>query len=881
MEQTKEWRDEEQLKDNVYASLELREKIAYVNAQNVQKEFGAGRFEDRYTHVVAGEYSHVQKQSDDERRLVKSLWENPYFAHIQLAVTEDDSIEHYMFSDSESLEEVVYITEDRSTCIVPFKQNRERPLLNKLRILPTAPSDADLDVEVYDARNGKRYHTIYKPQIIRNVDIYKRKLRSVTSLLGIFEPKAELPEAQESTEYATVVADDLLARRLEENRTDASLRNIISTLQKKQFEIIQSDIGFNFAVQGCAGSGKTQCMIHRLFFLRESLSESGWNKVVLITPTQLFRNYSSELMKRYRLTDVVNMSLPDFYCKLLEAYDSRFRNRQYRFELSEEYLPDEYLQQVYSSEMMAMIDNEIDHAIQKHVESGLYLLDEELDPKTVINIDMINNIVVHLTDRIAKFDETEKSLSELPEYQEHRKQMDDLEKQLKALQRKQGELLETKEKLDSSKKQFDALQEEITAAEHERATWKEKGERDIDILIEVLRKCEEELEKHSTFRHASDYTEALYRLCDVTESWGKSNQYNQEYTELLECIVDECKQKMLAFTKKMSSAAWTRDYEKRVKANEEAITGIADDITLNQLYQEDESKWLSSQNVEDAQKQRRSQRAALERSRYYLSRIESSVFEQEVWDALTPLKTKYGIKTLEIEELSDRHKKQTRILYKSDLLFYLKIYATLHTTKDLPDYSLICIDEGQDLHRADYDFLQKIYPHAQYNIFGDVVQSLHESCGISDWESETGVDTVYSLNSNYRNTPAIVKFCNDIFGEHMEYCGKVLPEQNPTVIHRASELTQIIRGIKPTVIIKDRQAFDDLIRRAGLSEQEAVYIDTKAEDVPAGKIACFTIFAAKGLEFTNVLVYAKDMNRNQRIVACTRAMERLYYCLPK
>ena len=78
-------------------------------------------------------------------------------------------------------------------------------------------------------------------------------------------------------------ADEMLVELLDENRDDPILKNIISTLQQQQFTIIEADTNQSFIVQGCAGSGKSQCIFHRLFFLRDELSDKGWDKVVLIT----------------------------------------------------------------------------------------------------------------------------------------------------------------------------------------------------------------------------------------------------------------------------------------------------------------------------------------------------------------------------------------------------------------------------------------------------------------------------------------------------------------------------------------------------------------------------------------------------------------------
>lgn len=69
-------------------------------------------------------------------------------------------------------------------------------------------------------------------------------------------------------------------------------------------------------------------------------------------------------MKRYQLSDVYNCSLADLYRNLLSAYDDRFKDRQYIYQLTEEYLPDGYLFAVYAEENVQRIENEIDKAIK-------------------------------------------------------------------------------------------------------------------------------------------------------------------------------------------------------------------------------------------------------------------------------------------------------------------------------------------------------------------------------------------------------------------------------------------------------------------------------------------------------------------------------------
>ena len=201
----------------------------------------------------------------------------------------------------------------------------------------------------------------------------------------------------------------------------------------------------------------------------------------------------------------------------------------------------------------------------------------------------------------------------------------------------------------------------------------------------------------------------------------------------------------------------------------------------------------------------------------------------------------------------------------------------LHPNAELPQYSLICIDEGQDLHRADYDILHGLYPRAVFNVFGDVDQVLHSACGISDWRGQTGIDIVYPLTTNYRNTASIVDFCNKQFDVEMDYIGSVDRTQKPVVAEDILEVKDIITTKDVVVIVKDKEMYQDLCDEVGINPGLYTYLDTTSDKPQENQKECYSIFAAKGLEFSNVFVYAKNMTKNQKVVACTRAMGGLYY----
>ena len=124
--------------------------------------------------------------------------------------------------------------------------------------------------------------------------------------------------------------------------------------------------------------------------------------------------------------------------------------------------------------------------------------------------------------------------------------------------------------------------------------------------------------------------------------------------------------------------------------------------------------WIRSKMEEyEGEKIKRTiNKKVLKKSKNILSHLEIIVFEKNIWDILLEIKQKNGVDSFVIEPVDEKRKRETKILYKSDLLFYLQLYAELYPEVKLPDYLHFCIDEAQDLHKADYQIIKKLFPHA-------------------------------------------------------------------------------------------------------------------------------------------------------------------------
>ena len=135
---------------------------------------------------------------------------------------------------------------------------------------------------------------------------------------------------------------------------------------------------------------------------------------------------------------------------------------------------------------------------------------------------------------------------------------------------------------------------------------------------------------------------------------------------------------------------------------------------------------------------------------------------------------------------------------------------------------------------------------------------------------------VFPLDRNYRNEASIVEFCNRKFGCSMKYIGQAKEKRMPKELGNIREILPVLNEKNVAVIVKDKSSFTRLHKAVG-DKVPLEFLDTNSDSLANDRIPCYSIFAAKGLEFPVVLVISDDMTKNQRIVACTRATERLYY----
>ncbi|EEM16727.1 MULTISPECIES: HelD family protein [Bacillus] len=114
------------------------------------------------------------------------------------------------------------------------------------------------------------------------------------------------------------LADDFLLYRLGENK-DNKLKDIVSTIQSEQNDIIRAEKNMPLLIQGVAGSGKTTIALHRLAFLiyeyREQLEAE---RMIVFAPNSLFLDYISSVLPELGVGNIRQTTFQDWALNTLD-----------------------------------------------------------------------------------------------------------------------------------------------------------------------------------------------------------------------------------------------------------------------------------------------------------------------------------------------------------------------------------------------------------------------------------------------------------------------------------------------------------------------------------------------------------------------------------
>lgn len=153
-----------------------------------------------------------------------------------------------------------------------------------------------------------------------------------------------------------ILFDPYLREIIKNRKEEPAIKDIIETIQEKQYEIITCPERKSFILQGCAGSGKTMIMLHRLSYLMYNNEDIKSRDVLVLTPSDSFNAFIDELAAVLELERVKTITIYEYFLQVLK---NEHIDLSQKIDRSAKESP-EYLAYIYSPEFMKDIKKKLD-----------------------------------------------------------------------------------------------------------------------------------------------------------------------------------------------------------------------------------------------------------------------------------------------------------------------------------------------------------------------------------------------------------------------------------------------------------------------------------------------------------------------------------------
>ena len=157
------------------------------------------------------------------------------------------------------------------------------------------------------------------------------------------------------------INDEMLQEVLSNNSSD-KMKNIVTTIQKEQNEIIRDTANKYMIIQGVAGSGKTSVALHRIAYLLYKEKNLSYSNILIFSPNDIFTEYISDVLPELGERNVLNTTFNDLLEQYLKKFGklekfSNFLERVYDNNIKSDYIFNRY---------------ELDCFIQSYIKSHIF-----------------------------------------------------------------------------------------------------------------------------------------------------------------------------------------------------------------------------------------------------------------------------------------------------------------------------------------------------------------------------------------------------------------------------------------------------------------------------------------------------------------------------
>lgn len=714
----------------------------------------------------------------------------------------------------------------------------------------------DNAAEEYDGvvigKHGEKYETHCQLKMKRQINMFFDKVKSVIHFFPTMDEEAE-----------QIIADEFLQELLN-RRSGQEFKNIVFSIQKKQGKIIQTPFKQNLIVQGCAGSGKSMIMLHRLpIVIYDNPNSLDRNNLYIITPSIAYIQMANNMRIDLEIEDLKMGTLEQYYNHVLEKYNispEKYGTIKPYIKLNQE-----NLNYVYSSECIKDISTQIEDiieasAINYKAAYGMLNMEEKINRKVATTpANKIHEKTVKIQAVLNKNDASLKSY--------HRNTFDLLKK------------------LDEFARQLETRKIAVTRGVAKRITEEEQ----------IIEKNERELSKiENREDHKVKYQNHLNSI-KAAQNKITNLKKTQEIVELDESHFDVLKIKakqirqlldlFVAVKSERMNMSLTEQYQ--MIANKELLCISCNEIIKEVSFIED-PYWEYAESIVSGVKKLKQPLTSLSTNdnlylpQAYLQKlIDTNTYYSEV-----AMNTVHKIYLLLMKKLGQEPDEKGRLdALECSPYLYLQILYQFYGMPDGAKESLITIDEAQNLAPEELRLIKAVNgKKVVLNLFGDVKQHVEGEKGIDDWKKISDIASFKKeyMQENYRNARQITAYCNKRFKLDMHAIN--LDGTGVHEIRNESDFEESFYGIfqKPQnvglscIIVKNESEAEELLAKYGMYISRIHNMAKGSVELQRTKWNLMTVDQSKGLEFETVFAISGRMSENEKYITYTRALDELY-----
>lgn len=750
----------------------------------------------------------------------------------------------------------------------------------------------------------------------------------------IFEEEYDIRENAEIT-------DPLLHIILADKRRHHEMTNIVFSIQAKQREIMNLPQDKNIIVQGCAGSGKTMILLHRISLLLNDYPELKAENILILTPNQLFNESLQGVSAELEITKVKRKSIDMFYQEILKSYLSEWEATEEWKDETQIYTDNE-LKTLYSRKTFADVLIEERHVLTDEEATVEKLFEEiksllqrnEIVKRTNTNSkDRYFNQVVGILEKLAeRVKEARSGVSRIGQkienderrIEESTNLATDARKKvlgvtvgmLAKLQERKDECEKRREELDAGYKNLCSELERAKQSRENKSYISSTGEIDIALMkasedtdvqrmakkIQELTAEEEKLEKQKSKLTAYNVSQKIELQRKILECETELALIVEEIPKVEDRLTieqeNEKKKQIVELQREIkqnnsSMAVCIKCLETMKKTDEEwpDLTRIEGHEIISDVIEEyqkvKETIRIQTGRANNIRKEIDAAKQELDKLNNQLPTNEENKIIRQLNEKIESFSPTVLMKQV-IAEIYKRQKIKIHENCRIYILFMIWMCREYYNRRRNIKNKIVCIDEVQDVSTVEVELLKNVLPEeTKWNLYGDMMQRStiykEELSNKNFWEPLTKLVNAdfYSLDVNYRNAVEIVRYCNEVFQKNitpMGIKGDVLEgglsgclTEFEKDIQRASDSEEfpgvaiILKNLEPSSI----SLYKDEI-------ESWTNLEVSVGKIVEGKIPILDVKMAKGMEFRYVVVDPEEMTENDKYIAYTRAMEKLY-----